>query len=332
MRCTIHKILLWTVSLLLLFLSSCVKNAENSAPLLIDVVEDISIEVNSSLTVTYEEIEGYDVDGDPLTITLQPGENYTISDVTITPAANFIGDLFVPVQLNDGEKLSNSDTLIVSVVNEVVLMPLYQGSWWEYRDSLYGEDSATISRLVLAESTTTIAIADSTVDAHILQWENLLDYGVEFLVGNEANGFYQYGARTEDTTILNPQIQHIYPHVLDSSWAFVQIQYNITDKQLYEAEPITFTCTDTVVYVTVPAGTFRCVEYTYSYFVETRGSLEKNQAFTLFSGPHYSGKRAVITEKLYFADGVGYVKNVAYNGDVLVDSKVLTSYHVEEPE
>lgn len=331
MRFSLHHRLFLALSLALILLSSCIKEAENSAPLLMDVVEDISIEVNSSLTVTYEEVEGYDIDGDALTISLQAGENYTVSALTITPTADFIGDLFVPVQLHDGEKGSNVDTLIVSVVHEVVLMPLYQGSWWEYKDSLLSDDSATLSRLDLADTTTQIDVNGTSKEAHILQWTHLAEYGVEFLVGNESNGFYQYGARTEDTTIINPQIQHIYPHVLDSSWAFVQMQFNITDEQLYEAEPITFTCTDTVVYVTVPAGTFRCVEYSYSYS-ENRSSQNTVDGYGLFIGPDNKSERVVVTEKYYFADGVGYIKNATYNGDVEVWSKVLTNYHVVEPE
>lgn len=331
MRALLYPFSLWTVTLVFLLLYSCVKEVENSAPLLVDVVQDISIEVNSSLTITYEEIEGYDIDGDTLRILLLPGENYTINSLTITPTADFIGDLFVPVLLNDGSKNSNSDTIIVSVVNKIVLMPLYQGSWWEYRDSLQSDDTATLSRLELADTTVTVPVGDSSVEAHILQWENLAEYGVQFLVGNEPNGFYQYGAKTEDTLIINPQIQHIYPHVQDSAWAFVQIQYNVTDKQLYETAPVTLACTDTLVYVRVPAGTFRCVEYSHSYSVE-RASLIGACSFSLFSSPHSMGNRVRITEKLYFADGVGYIKNVVLNGDVEVWSKELTSYHVEEPE
>ena len=55
------------------------------------------------------------------TLTVQDGTNYTRSGNTITPAANFSGNLTVPVYVNDGDANSNTYNLTVAVtaVNDV---------------------------------------------------------------------------------------------------------------------------------------------------------------------------------------------------------------------
>lgn len=49
------------------------------------------------------------------TLTVLPGTNYTVSATTITPAANFFGQLTVPIHVNDGTSDSKDFDLLVSV-------------------------------------------------------------------------------------------------------------------------------------------------------------------------------------------------------------------------
>jgi gliding motility-associated-like protein len=55
------------------------------------------------------------------TLALAPGDNYSVSGTTVTPAANFSGALSVPVTVNDGTSTSDPFNLVINVapVNDV---------------------------------------------------------------------------------------------------------------------------------------------------------------------------------------------------------------------
>lgn len=72
----------------------------------------------SALTIQLNHLIVTDVDDTyptGFTLTVQNGANYTRTNNTITPAANFTGLLTVPVRVNDGEANSNTFSLRVSV-------------------------------------------------------------------------------------------------------------------------------------------------------------------------------------------------------------------------
>ncbi len=74
----------------------------------------------TGLTVTLNDLTGDDPDTPypaGFTLTLQAGENYTLSGNTVTPVKDFYGSLRVPVTVNDGKSSSNVFILSVSVSN-----------------------------------------------------------------------------------------------------------------------------------------------------------------------------------------------------------------------
>lgn len=335
MRSLGKKLLTLYILILTICLSiDCVRTSGNMPPVLLDVVEDISIHVGDSITLSLEHVTGYDEDADELSLHLHDGDSFSLIGTTLIPDSGFIGDISVLVQLFDGNDFSNIDTMIISVVNKITVMPFYDGSWWNYSDSVFNSniDTVLISRLEVGDSTVNFNIDSiTTKEAHILTWSNLSEYDINYLVGNEDDGLYQYGIATPHDTVIKPQLQQQYPCTLNSSWPFTLIKYNITDSLLFEDTTVLMTCTDTSVYVTVPAGTFHCIEYTFLYdLVDERFN---NSDFTLsVMGRKKRSRGGVITEKLYYADGVGYVQNVTYNGNRKIWKKVLTDYYVEERE
>src|SRR5690606_9901059 len=50
------------------------------------------------------------------TLSVLPGENYTVSGSTVTPASDFFGDLIVPVPVIDGTFSSNAFNVTVAVI------------------------------------------------------------------------------------------------------------------------------------------------------------------------------------------------------------------------
>ena len=73
---------------------------------------------DTPLTITLADLLVTDMDNTYPTgfsIIVQPGTNYTAIGATITPAANFTGQLTVPVKVNDGTGDSNASNLMVTV-------------------------------------------------------------------------------------------------------------------------------------------------------------------------------------------------------------------------
>ncbi len=89
----------------------------------------LSLDEDSSLAITLDNLTVDDADstfpGD-FTLTLEAGSNYTLSGNTITPSANFNGELTVPARVNDGTNNSNVFNLSVTV-NPVNDAPVLSG-------------------------------------------------------------------------------------------------------------------------------------------------------------------------------------------------------------
>ncbi len=321
-------IVLWSVALLIL--SGCTKEITgldgNQAPVLLSALTDLSIEVNSSITVSLKHLEAYDDDGDVMQVIVGDGDNYTITAGVLTPTENFIGDLFVPVKLFDGENYSVQKIIIVSVVRSVELFPLLNGSWWEYSDSVIANDSTYKTRL---EAT---FLRDSIIDGvseavHCLQWSNLAALGICYEAYTSNEGTILLGGTSTHDTLYAPQLFYRYPIVQGDYWSNQKFNYNVTDSLFYLGDASTIRCTNTSVYVTVPAGIFECIEMTVTTAATTRNSDE----LMLGNGTAVRAGSAVV-EKLYYSPGVGYVKSVMTAGESLVWLKELTSYHVEEEQ
>ncbi|MDW7694084.1 tandem-95 repeat protein [Flammeovirgaceae bacterium SG7u.111] len=95
-------------------------NPVNDAPTLASASAQ-SLDEDNSLQLGMAMTDADDVDGDNLYLIVESGANYTVSDSTITPAANFHGTLTVPVKVTDGTETTASVDMIVTVdpVNDI---------------------------------------------------------------------------------------------------------------------------------------------------------------------------------------------------------------------
>ncbi|HMF72133.1 MAG TPA: T9SS type A sorting domain-containing protein, partial [Flavitalea sp.] len=80
---------------------------------------EITITNEENITLTLGDFEVKDPDSDLLTLIVGEGENYIVAGNVITPVADFVGDLTVPVQVDDGLQLSDVFNATVRVVNVV---------------------------------------------------------------------------------------------------------------------------------------------------------------------------------------------------------------------
>lgn len=87
--------------------------AFNRVPVLSSIVSPV-IASGKSGTIGMDRVVASDADTDQLTLSLSPGENYTLSGTTITPTAGFTGTLTVNAVVTDG--MDYSDPLPVEVV------------------------------------------------------------------------------------------------------------------------------------------------------------------------------------------------------------------------
>ena len=72
-----------------------------------------------SLPITLEALEIFDVEGDAVTLQVQPGNGYVVSDNTVTPAPDWFGELGVNIQVSDREDSTPGRiTVIVEPVND----------------------------------------------------------------------------------------------------------------------------------------------------------------------------------------------------------------------
>jgi hypothetical protein len=84
----------------------------NSAPEL-TAVSDISIDENTSVTLSLSDVSVSDAQDDVLSLLIANGENYTIDDYTITPTIGYYGALSVDIAVTDG--VLNSDTIAMTI-------------------------------------------------------------------------------------------------------------------------------------------------------------------------------------------------------------------------
>src|SRR5687768_5119089 len=89
-------------------------------------------EKNVSITIAFQNLRVDDPDifvpayPQGYTLTVFPGNNYTLTNRTVTPSNNFVGTLTVPVQVNDGKFNSNIFDLTIEVTNIKPVITGYQ--------------------------------------------------------------------------------------------------------------------------------------------------------------------------------------------------------------
>ncbi len=103
---------------------------KQNEPPIITGQEPLSVNQGGSLTIELRHLTVTDPDNPyPTDFTLKVfgGNNYTSSGTTITPDANFSGQLTIPVSVNDGENESNRFDLKVDVIKKQNESPLITG-------------------------------------------------------------------------------------------------------------------------------------------------------------------------------------------------------------
>lgn len=89
--------------------------AVNDAPEITSAASGISFLEDTSITLQDNQFSITDPDDSSFTVVVQAGANYTANGAQVTPAANFTGALPVSVQVSDGDALSNSFTIELTV-------------------------------------------------------------------------------------------------------------------------------------------------------------------------------------------------------------------------
>ena len=84
----------------------------NNPPVLSSVTDQTTDE-DMPITLDMSMVTVSDVDGDSLNIVVLDGNNYSVTDSTVTPDTDFTGDLTVPVYVTD--QTANSDTLDMTI-------------------------------------------------------------------------------------------------------------------------------------------------------------------------------------------------------------------------
>lgn len=333
----IIQISLYISIMLIIFGCSTVLEPDNVAPRLEKIITDISIPMNTSVTVTLKHIEAFDGNGDYMKVVCYTNENYTVSGAAVTPTKDFIGDLRVPVRISDGRLLSNIDTIIISIVKDVALMPLFSGAWWEYDDTIPGESVVLFSRMDVWDSVAKI-FDGVEISAYEVEWSHLSQYNLLYLMSNDSTGTILHGGYTPSDTVIAPQRLYRYPSKLNDSWNYTPLKYNTTDTMFVDTDKqTTITCTNTEMYITVPAGIFECIELTFEYEMpkfttapSRRISSSTGIKLDLFNQVRSNQDSYSVTEKVYYSAGVGMVKAVALIDGVVQWKKVLTDYSVIE--
>ncbi|MEJ2042112.1 MAG: tandem-95 repeat protein [Reinekea sp.] len=87
----------------------------NDAPILASAPR-LSVDEDSQLTLSSSQFSFSDVDSSAFSLMIDSGQHYSVSGNTIVPEADFFGTLSVPVQISDGQALSNRLTMNVTVI------------------------------------------------------------------------------------------------------------------------------------------------------------------------------------------------------------------------
>jgi len=306
------------------------------APIIDKTVTDISVGLGDSVEITLEHVEVTDINGDLMTLFVLDGENYTVHNNVVVPDAGFAGDLLVDILVKDATgKSSKGKTIIISVLPDIEeIQPLFIGAKWTYIDSFFvlGADSVRTSQLEVAEQYEE-TVEGITGEIYSMKWLNLDSLGLSYLFHSTDSGLIQIGGFNSKDTLIGSQMELRFPAAINTSWDYNTVEYSIdAQKFFFDTTVTTMSCIAVDEYVTVPAGTFKCVVYSFSYPYVLQNN---SRGVELLSGEvvPVRGVRAgtkIVTEKLYYATGVGYIQNKTFLNDRIVARKVLNSYVVEE--
>lgn len=94
----------------------------NVRPTVAQQTTDFTITDEETISLTLDNFEITDPDNEALTLVVREGANYSVSGNVITPDPGFVGELIVPVQVDDGAHLSDVFSATVRVIRIVGTM------------------------------------------------------------------------------------------------------------------------------------------------------------------------------------------------------------------
>ncbi|HYG02431.1 MAG TPA: gliding motility-associated C-terminal domain-containing protein [Chryseosolibacter sp.] len=105
----------------------------------------VTINEDEPYTIEFSDLEVADADSqypDGFTLNIAAGDNYSVSEHTVIPTANFNGNIFATVRVHDGQYESNAFSFLITVkaVNDPPLTEI--GTAWIYTQR--GDDSVRI--------------------------------------------------------------------------------------------------------------------------------------------------------------------------------------------
>ena len=303
----------------------------NVAPVLVRVLTDFAIPVGTSITLNVSHVDAYDDNGDAFKLVVRPGAHYSVSGTTVTPTKGYIGTLSVGLQVSDGSLLSNIMYGSITVEQKPSMMPLFTGVEWTYSDSTWSGDTPSVqsSHLVVTD-VYSLSVKNVTDTIHSLKWLNADSLHLKFLFANSSTGIIEVGGISPTDSFLDPVLKLKYPVSPGQSWNYSSMEYNNSDKVFFRDTLVTrMRCTDTLDYVTVPAGIFKCVDYVYTR-PATLGKLAKlsGGGFAVVNQNNTTPDSLKVTLK--YAVGIGFIENISSIGTTVVAHKVLTSYTVNQ--
>lgn len=92
----------------------------NARPAVVQQTTEYNITSEEAVTFTPGDFSIADPDNESFTLIIKQGANYTVAGNVITPVPGFVGDLVVPVQVDDGFQLSDEFNATVRVLRIVV--------------------------------------------------------------------------------------------------------------------------------------------------------------------------------------------------------------------
>jgi hypothetical protein len=88
----------------------------NAAPV-ITGQQSLTVNEDTQLSLSLNDLVLVDENPNNLTVQIDAGAHYQVNGQVITPNADYVGELVVPVRVNDGEFTSNTFNLVINVLN-----------------------------------------------------------------------------------------------------------------------------------------------------------------------------------------------------------------------
>jgi hypothetical protein len=184
------------------------------------------------------------------------------------------------------------------------LIPLRIGNEWIYTDSIFDNGKVTTK-----EATGRITKLNTVkFDFKEYKYFTQTEYDSQnkqvgrIFIGNEPDGLYNYGSKTEPEFISFRDLLLRYPVELNSSWNTIYHFFDDVRYHFYD-DTCDVKCVAVKELITVPAGTFSC--YKYQYTLKDDIKIEE-----------------------YWKIGTGMVAYIKYEKDVLMYKRVLKTLNL----